>query len=298
MSSFTETLTAYRLSLEEEERSPETIRAYLSQLRQFAEWFHEHYGMPVDPSQMTSIELREYKQHITDREKRPATINAARSALGSFARWLERAGGPALKIPRGVREEGKPPRWLSRKEHLALMRAVERSPSKTGRAAVILLLHTGLRIGEAVALRFSDAAMTARKGTLTVRWGKGKKRREVPLNAEARDALHALRFDSRRGPVKDDDPVFVGQRGPMTERGLYRKIAEFGDAAKPRLTDFSPHVLRHTYCKRLAEAGARIEQIAALAGHDSLETTRRYLEPGREELAALVDRLAGGDDSA
>ena len=80
----------------------------------------------------------------------------------------------------------------------------------------------------------------------------------------------------------------------MTGRGLFRLIAGFGVAA--RLDGFSPHVLRHTYCKRLADAGARIEQIAALAGHDSLETTRRYLEPGREELAALVDRLAGGED--
>ncbi len=101
---------------------------------------------------MTSVELREYKQHLVDREKKPATINAARAALQAFLRHLEKTGGPTVKAPKGVREEEKPPRWLTRKEQLAPPRIVERSSHKTGRSAVTLLLHTGLRIGEAAVL--------------------------------------------------------------------------------------------------------------------------------------------------
>jgi integrase/recombinase XerD len=56
------------------------------------------------------------------------------------------------------------------------------------------------------------------------------------------------------------------------------------------------HVLRHIFCKILADRGVRLEMIAALAGHESLETTRRYVEPGQEDLAAAVARLAGGDE--
>jgi site-specific recombinase XerD len=55
-------------------------------------------------------------------------------------------------------------------------------------------------------------------------------------------------------------------------------------------------VLRHTWCKNLADAGVRLEVIAALAGHESLETTRRYVEPGQDDLAAAVERIAGGEE--
>jgi integrase len=55
-------------------------------------------------------------------------------------------------------------------------------------------------------------------------------------------------------------------------------------------------ILRHTFCKNLADKGVRLEMIAALAGHESLETTRRYVEPGQEDLAAAVERLAGGEE--
>ena len=67
-------------------------------------------------------------------------------------------------------------------------------------------------------------------------------------------------------------------------------------AGNPKIEDISPHLLRHTWCKYLADSGARLEVIAALAGHESLETTRRYVEPGQDDLAAAVDRLAGGQE--
>ncbi|MEU6718000.1 site-specific integrase [Nonomuraea sp. NPDC046802] len=51
-----------------------------------------------------------------------------------------------------------------------------------------------------------------------------------------------------------------------------------------------PHELRHTYATRLREDGADLEQIRALLGHDSLDTTRRYFMVSQEEVAALVDR--------
>ena len=88
--------------------------------------------------------------------------------------------------------------------------------------------------------------------------------------------------------------MLQGQRGPLTERGIQATLAKYaGDA---RIEDLSPHVLRHTWCKNLADAGVRLEVIAALAGHESLETTRRYVEPGQDDLAAAVERIAGGEE--
>ena len=172
-----------------------------------------------------------------------------------------------------------------------LIRAVERNGLARDIALVALLLHTGLRVAELAALRWADLEIRDRSGKLTVRRGKGRKQRTIPLNVEARNALAELR--SLRGPGKAQ-AVLQGQRGPLTERGIQAILAKYAGAA--RLAELSPHVLRHTWCKNLADSGARLEVIAALAGHESLETTRRYVEPGQDDLAAAVDRLAGGQE--
>jgi integrase/recombinase XerC len=59
----------------------------------------------------------------------------------------------------------------------------------------------------------------------------------------------------------------------------------------PGLDDRSPHALRHTFCKNLIDAGVGLEQVAALAGHESLETTRRYCTASRLDLERAVERI-------
>jgi integrase/recombinase XerC len=125
---------------------------------------------------------------------------------------------------------------------------------------------------------------------LTVRKGKGRKQRTVPLNAEARAALLALKV---AGPKRAPE-VLHGQRGALTARGVQAILKRYQAAAK--VEDLSPHVLRHTFGKNLADAGTPIQVIADLMGHESLETTRRYVQPGHEDLAAAVERLAVADD--
>jgi integrase/recombinase XerC len=63
---------------------------------------------------------------------------------------------------------------------------------------VQLLLNTGLRAGELCALRWSDVRISERKGMLVVRSGKGLKRREIPLNQDARSALLLLGYSFLR----------------------------------------------------------------------------------------------------
>ena len=87
--------------------------------------------------------------------------------------------------------------------------------------------------------------------------------------------------------------MFEGRQGPLTAKTLWRIVGRYGHATK--LFDLSPHVLRHTYCHNLAMKGGRLESIAALAGHESIETTRRYVEPGMDDLRALVEKLTAAD---
>jgi site-specific recombinase XerD len=52
---------------------------------------------------------------------------------------------------------------------------------------------------------------------------------------------------------------------------------------------------RHTFCKNLIDAGVGLEQVATLAGHESLETTRRYCTPSRLDLERAVERIGEGE---
>jgi site-specific recombinase XerD len=281
----------------EEEKSEHTRRNYTEDLGLFATWYQGHYDDTPDPGALGATELREWKHHLASTLKlMPATVNRKLAGMRSFLRWTIKEGiGREVQAPKSIRQEKPAPRWLSRKEQLGLLRAVERldnghRQNGNGRrngAVVRILLHTGLRADELAELQWGDVQISERKGSLTVRQGKGRKYRDVPLNAEARSALVGLTAG------KGESPVVPGQRGGVTAWTIHAIVTSFAERAK--LPDLTPHVLRHTFCRRLAESGARLEQIAALAGHESLDTTRRYVEPGREELTQAVDRLAGED---
>lgn len=58
------------------------------------------------------------------------------------------------------------------------------------------------------------------------------------------------------------------------------------------LEDISCHTMRHTFDKNLADAGVRLEQIAYLKGHDSLETTRKYLLPSKNDFRKNVELIS------
>ncbi|SPL95824.1 unnamed protein product [[Actinomadura] parvosata subsp. kistnae] len=81
----------------------------------------------------------------------------------------------------------------------------------------------------------------------------------------------------------------MGKRGPLTVDGITDVVLATSNAApeSAELKGTRPHELRHTYATRLREDGADLEQIRALLGHDSLDTTRRYFFPG--ELRFLKD---------
>jgi site-specific recombinase XerD len=270
------------------ERSPLTIKNYRGDLMAFATWFRETTGEELTPADITPTDLRTYKRFLVDdRELKPASVNRQLATLKSFLAWAAGAGllpaGPLPTLPKALPRERRGPRWLDRREQHALRRAVERGGCVRDIALVILLLNTGLRLYELCALRWHDVQVTARAGVVTITRGKGEKRRQLPLNADARRALVRLGYDAHVG---SSTPLFLGQRGPLTPSGVQRLLRIYAHAA--HLEALSPHRLRHTFCKSLVDAGVGLEKVAALAGHESLETTRRYCTPSLKDLAQAV----------
>jgi site-specific recombinase XerD len=187
---------------------------------------------------VTSPDIQEYRGYLVTNGSKPATVNRRLIALRRFFAWLKRerqiTDSPFEILEKVLVKEQRDtaPRWLTRQEQLALMRAVRSGESQRDLAIIQTLLGTGLRISELAALTVSDVELSDRKGTLYVREGKGSKARQIPLDRQTRQAL-ANYLEERQ--EDGSDRLFMGQRGPISEPGINYLVTKY--AYQARLED-------------------------------------------------------------
>jgi len=180
---------AYAAWLERQPLAANTRRTYRVRVAQYCVYLATTpvaAGDPLRDRPAASYAVRDYRTWLkTVRKAKPASVNLNLAALDHFYRFL------GLDPPDVTREDlpQAAPRALEPAAQVAFLRAVERSRSARDRAIAHLLFYTGLRIGEGAALDVDDVALSARKGLVIVRRGKGDAYREVPLNAAVRAVL-------------------------------------------------------------------------------------------------------------
>ena len=267
--------------------APRTREAYASHVAGYGRWLTGRADAAAAIAQPRARDhaARDFKRHLKlEQAWKPASVNLALAAVDHFSRFL--GLGPAIVSREPLAQTA--PRALSQDEQRALLHATEdRKPRD--RAIVVLLLYTALRLSELVALDVGDARMSARKGLLVVRSGKGDQYREVPLNRPVRAALEAW-LKVRAKHVDAREPaLFIGPQGRrLSTRAVDLVIRKAAARAGLQL---SAHVLRHTCVTNLVRHGTDIVLVAELAGHRRLETTRRYSLPSAADRQAAMDRL-------
>jgi len=180
-------------------------------------------------------------------------------------------------------------RCLSKKETKALITVCKRDKSISGKrdlAMIVLMLATGLRRSEVVALNMGD--YNTRNGELIVMAGKGNKQRVVFIQTEPR-RLIKLWLDSRGRELGALFQPINNQKSinrHMTSQSLYDLLKKRSIEAS--IDKCSPHDLRRTFVTRLLESGIDINTVRQLAGHSDIQTTARYdLRDEKEQRKAL-----------
>jgi integrase/recombinase XerC len=283
-----EALSAYVAWLEARPLAARSRQAYGHQVRRYLVWLGDRSPVDGDPLADEAARdwaVRDYKRHLKAVERwKPASVNLALAALDSFYTELG-LGRPVVR-----REElpARAPRALTEEQQRRLLRMAERASARD-RAIVVTLLYTGLRLAELVALDLDDVRVSARKGLVVVRSGKGDAYREVPLNALVRQVLEEWLGERQRLAAETERALFLGRGGRrLAKRSVDDVVRGLGEDAGVKL---SAHVLRHTFLTRMVRQGSDLVLVAELAGHRRLETTRRYSLPSDADRLLAVERL-------
>jgi integrase/recombinase XerD len=179
---------------------------------------------------------------------KPSTVNLRLVALSRFFKWGV-AQGHARSNPtadvRGLRLNTRRPRALDDVALRRLLRQVHQAGDRRDVGLVELLLGARLRISETPDLERGDIALNERSGEVVVRRGKGGMHRRVPLTAPVRKALSA--YLQEQPELDKDDPLWVGQRGPLRDRtGVVKLLKKYARWAGLDEDLISPHILRHS----------------------------------------------------
>lgn len=277
--------------------SKRTINGYLYDVQAFMTWLKDFYQDDIELTNVKTNDLQAYREYLVKIKRyKPASINRRVQALKRFYNWISttcktRLEHPAKNIRFMRRSKPTQPPSLNKKEIHALLRVSGQSShglSDRNYALVQILLQTGMRVGEVAQLQVRDLVLQERSGYVKIIDGKGHKSRSVPLNATARRAL--ISYFETRDSLNPEDHVFISKRGSAQSiRGLQKIIQTLARRAHINRVEVSAHTLRHTFAVNYLKANpGSLVDLAALLGHESLNTTAIYTQPSQE---ALLDSL-------
>lgn len=281
--------------------SPHTVRAYDGDIAAL----ERHLGPRASVAEINRDRLVAFMEEQRAAGLSPASIRRRAAGVRGFCRWLRSCdlleGDPWVGAPVAAGRSRKLPRLLSTHQLdrlLAFLRAdadlvtavdpgrpLDRPHRSTTLLAVALMVATGVRVHEVVAIRCGDVDLEGRSVRIV---GKGRRERQVFLpNDWIHDLTRAYLATRDKFRVRQCHLLFNRRSAPLTTSAMRARLAKA--ASESGLTTrVTPHMLRHTAATQLIEAGVDIRYIQRLLGHASLSTTEIYTHVSDRALRRVV----------
>lgn len=282
--------------------SPHTVLAYTTDVTAFHQFLRPRH----DISTLSTADLYKFLEHLQTLGNSPTTIKRRLCGVRSYCGWLtatnhiETNPGSNLtirfarprRLPRAVSESDlrRLLRHLSNEAELGSgpegqVTGLARNSQTTTLLAVLLMLGTGIRVGELTQTRLSDVDLPSR----TIRVvGKGLRERLVYLSNDSIIRLISHYIDQCRPLAGSSTTLLVNRSGGSMTPSAVRTRFERAGLAAGMTTRLTPHMLRHTAATQLIEAGVDIRFVQRLLGHASLTTTEIYTHVADRSLRRAV----------
>jgi site-specific recombinase XerD len=266
----TEYAQQYLRYLYRRDLSMHTIRSAFSAI-QFFLAFMRRAGK-THLATITKEDLEAFIEYEQDRGARPLSVKTRLQQLNTFVRFLidQAVVNPdvvarpiRIKLPEAL------PRAMDPDDVQRLLSVIN---DTRDRAMVLVLLRTGMRIGELLRTRLSELKLTERKVLLFT----GEKNRVGRVVYFSDDAYHALGAWLRERDSWKRLLFYARGRNSMSYTAARMIFAKYLDRAGLSHKGYSLHCLRHSFATELLNAGMRLECLQQLLGHSTLEQTRRY----------------------
>ena len=254
-----------------------TVNSYLSDINIFLEYLKER---KINYKDVNRDVIRTYLKYLDTAKYKSSSINRLLSSLNDYYNYLVKMKYVKYNYFEDInrpRREKKLPNFINYEEYMTLIKQAEKEENEFLRARNLLFLEilfdTGLRVSEAVNIKFSDI----NKSECSIKvLGKGSKERIVYFGEYALNYLNEYMAIRAGINSPDKNYLFLNKNyTKLTRRGAEYLISSVTKQAllKQKVT---PHTLRHSFATEMLNNGCDIRSVQELLGHKSLSTTGIY----------------------
>jgi site-specific recombinase XerD len=266
------------------DKSPLTIQAYRTDIQQFITWLRANDLTVIGAHHVTSSHIKEYLSYLADNGRTGTTLARKLVSLHLFFTYLVHEGvipsSPTAKVKK-PRRGRKPKHGLRPDEFQRMVGAARGSPRDY--ALLQLLLQTGIRVSELIAIRLSELDLEHK--TLTIH-GKGSRERMIPLEKKA---LHALQSYLAVRPKTTNQHLFLNYQGQGLSIGGVRKMVEKYAKRTGITKKINCHGLHYTCSTNSAALGMIVFCLRTPLRHERIRTSKKDMPIGTEELRKLME---------
>ena len=274
--------------------SPHTVKAYRTDLEQFAAYLQKQFG-ENDIRKVDSADVRAWMMQLMEDGDSARSVNRKVSALRAFFRYHVRMGDveanpmEAISAPKIAKRL---PQFVSEGEMDNLFSENLFEDTFEGwrdRLIIELFYVTGMRLSELVNLKRSDIDLYDCSVKVM---GKRSKERIIPFSQRVKDIIvkYLELFDEKYACNSKNSFIFVAPNGnKIYPKAVYRIVRKYLDMVTT-IDKRSPHVLRHTFATQMLNHGADINAIQEILGHASLAATQVYTHNTVEKLKNIYNQ--------